>query len=215
MPSNAPAARVPFALSRDTAHDPDATTVGRAERNGPQTADTSVATTAAPTAHRAIGPRLVWGGTGFLAGAIVWHAIGFWSFMADVVFHGPPATASRAAPGAQRMAAVDPGQPITTGSITTGSITPSAGTERGRPGKSVVTVDGDTRAPTGTATSEPCSALVLDRATGATRMAPCLTDELPMRTAGPAVRGDRLPDPRQPIAEGWAVRVDQHARSDN
>ena len=31
---------------------------------------------------------VVWGGFGFLAGAVFWHAVGFWTFVSDVVFNG-------------------------------------------------------------------------------------------------------------------------------
>lgn len=31
--------------------------------------------------------QCLWGATGFLAGAIFWHAVGFWGFVSDVVLH--------------------------------------------------------------------------------------------------------------------------------
>lgn len=34
-----------------------------------------------------------WGVAGFLAGAIFWHLVGFWSFVADVVYRPPAAAA--------------------------------------------------------------------------------------------------------------------------
>jgi hypothetical protein len=33
-------------------------------------------------------PAAVWGGLGFLAGAVFWHAVGFWTFVSDAVFNG-------------------------------------------------------------------------------------------------------------------------------
>lgn len=39
----------------------------------------------APTHGSGLGTALVWGGGGFIVGAIFWHAIGFWDFMTLVV----------------------------------------------------------------------------------------------------------------------------------
>jgi hypothetical protein len=34
---------------------------------------------------------LLWGGLGFIAGAVFWHLVGFWSFIAEVVLDRAPA----------------------------------------------------------------------------------------------------------------------------
>jgi hypothetical protein len=40
-------------------------------------------------AKRRRGPRpgVIWAASGFIAGAVFWHAVGFWSFISDVVFN--------------------------------------------------------------------------------------------------------------------------------
>jgi len=40
---------------------------------------------------RGLQAALVWGGLGFLAGAVFWHLVGFWSFVSDVVLDRTPA----------------------------------------------------------------------------------------------------------------------------
>lgn len=44
-----------------------------------------------PPASDPVGRRaaLVWGGCGFLVGAVFWHAIGFWGFVSAIVLNGP------------------------------------------------------------------------------------------------------------------------------
>lgn len=46
-----------------------------------------------------ITPALLWGGLGFVLGALFWHFVGFWSFVSDVVLNatssGPPAAIMR------------------------------------------------------------------------------------------------------------------------
>jgi hypothetical protein len=37
--------------------------------------------------RRSVRTALLWGALGFFAGAIFWHAIGFWSFVSDVVLN--------------------------------------------------------------------------------------------------------------------------------
>lgn len=36
-----------------------------------------------------IGTALIWGGSGFIVGAIFWHTIGFWDFMTAVILGSP------------------------------------------------------------------------------------------------------------------------------
>jgi hypothetical protein len=44
-------------------------------------------------------PALLWGGIGFVLGALFWHLVGFWSFVSDVVLNatssGPPVAIMR------------------------------------------------------------------------------------------------------------------------
>jgi hypothetical protein len=47
---------------------------------------------------------LLWSAGGFLAGALFWHAIGFWQFVSDVVFDPAPS------PTAQMTAVAPPSQ---------------------------------------------------------------------------------------------------------
>lgn len=40
--------------------------------------------------RRTFRTALLWSAFGFLAGALFWHAVGFWRFLSDVVFDPPP-----------------------------------------------------------------------------------------------------------------------------
>jgi len=52
---------------------------------------------------------LVWGGLGFLAGAVFWHLVGFWSFLSEVVLdRTPSAEAAVLAPQPERLGAGEP-----------------------------------------------------------------------------------------------------------
>ena len=61
---------------------------GEAARPG----DRGIAASDASFIRRGRGLRtaLLWSAGGFLAGALFWHAVGFWRFIADVVFEPPP-----------------------------------------------------------------------------------------------------------------------------
>ena len=61
--------------------------------------DGDFAASAASFVRRGRGLRmaLLWSAGGFLAGAIFWHAIGFWRFLSDVVFDPAPRSAQMAA----------------------------------------------------------------------------------------------------------------------
>lgn len=56
---------------------------------------------------------LIWVALGFVAGALFWHFVGFWSFVTAVVFNGPQRAPERLSPASE----------ITTGAI---PLTPSA-----------------------------------------------------------------------------------------
>lgn len=36
----------------------------------------------------------LWGGAGFVLGAVFWHLVGFWSFVSEIVYKGPEGGAS-------------------------------------------------------------------------------------------------------------------------
>ena len=50
---------------------------------------------------RAFRTALVWSASGFLAGAIFWHAVGFWRFVSDIVLDPAPGPAQMAAAAPQ------------------------------------------------------------------------------------------------------------------
>lgn len=102
-----------------------------------------------------------WAVVGFVAGAVFWHIVGFWHFVAVVILKGPDP--------ADQMAANNPVM------ITTGSITrPAAASDLGAAGVSVPN----------------CSALVLDRNSGATHLSHCPPRISPVRHVAGAGRGD-------------------------
>jgi hypothetical protein len=37
-----------------------------------------------------MGYAAIWGGLGFVTGAVFWHAVGFWTFVSDAVLSGVP-----------------------------------------------------------------------------------------------------------------------------
>lgn len=111
--------------------------------------------------------QIAWGGAGFLLGVIVWHFVGFWTFISTVVYRGPayptatvgtPASPSRPAPPAKRSETV----------LGSAPAQPSAG-----------------------ATESNCSTLTLDRASGTTKIARCADDMPPTQVVLSSPRGDR------------------------
>jgi len=94
---------------------------------------------------------LVWGGIGFVAGAAFWHAVGFRSFVSDVVLQG--STQPAAVP-----------VPLQEASLTTGSV-PSADEL-----PTIYMVD-----------PASCTALALDRNSNRTTPRPCPKDGLALR----------------------------------
>lgn len=128
--------------------------------------------------------QLAWGGSGFLLGVIVWHFVGFWSFISTIVFRGPE-------PGAASVSATAPATRVA-----------SLSTKRAQ------TVSGG--APTQVAAPAPasdCSELVLDRTTGTTTLAVCSASSQPTRLVLSSERGDRRDTHKSPPGD-WSVVVD-------
>ncbi len=132
--------------------------------------------------------QAAWGGGGFLLGVIVWHFIGFWSFISTVVFRGPDNAG---------VAITQAAQPATRSSTLVG--------------KRQQTVLGTAPAQAPPATpSTDCTALVLDRTAGTTSLSSCEAAAEPMRVVMTSQRGDRhnLASSRD---DGWSVVVDAEA----
>jgi hypothetical protein len=106
----------------------------------------------------------LWVSTGFVAGMVSWHAIGFWGFVSEtVLYRGERSvevvSAERPRPIATKVVA---SVPITTGSIATADERPSA-----------------------------CMELIFNRSDGTTAASACGTSP-PFRDAGRGKRSDRL-----------------------
>lgn len=126
----------------------------------------------------------IYGSLGFISGVIVWHMVGFWSFVSDVVLHTPgveqdhPAFSAVAAPTASAP------------DLTTGSIGQARAAD-----KRLSAI-----------TQSPCIALVLDRANGATRQAGCRNDGHEHKDAGHQKRADMATaTPRLQNSTDWAT----------
>jgi hypothetical protein len=57
---------------------------------------------------------IIWGGIGFLSGAVFWHAVGFWGFLGDVVLNGSTDARASAVEALPVIAADAPGVPLPT-----------------------------------------------------------------------------------------------------
>lgn len=56
----------------------------------PRPAGSGAPTTAGePSRTHSVGTALLWGGAGFIVGAVFWHLIGFWDFMTAVILGHP------------------------------------------------------------------------------------------------------------------------------
>lgn len=150
--------------------------------------------------------QIIWGGSGFLLGVIVWHFVGFWTFISTIVFHGPDIVFHGPDP------ALSPNPPLLAASGPSGKTAAPAAIQRERtpsiPAKRSETVLGmaparDTTEPA----ASDCTALVLDRAAGTTTHAGCAAGDPTHRVVENTRRGDRaiLPDRRN---AGWSVVVD-------
>ena len=92
-------------------------------RPDPQSGRTSRSAAATSLASKAVasfgrlrvsGQQIRWGAFGFVAGAVFWHFVGFWSFMAHIMFSTPETARTAQTPAAT---SVGPGAMIETGSL--------------------------------------------------------------------------------------------------
>ncbi len=115
---------------------------------------------------------LIWGGLGFVAGMMVWHMIGFWSFVSHVAFNDDARVAATAI-GSRRNA------------VPMQIFKPKA------PSSDLTQIN-----------SGNCVALAIDRASGDAKPGTCPVDEWPLADAGRTRRDDlafsrpRLHDPQ-------------------
>lgn len=129
----------------------------------------------------------VFGSLGFICGMVVWHVVGFWAFVSDVVLNAPGTEAVRPQPVEYTKTTASPS--ANTAQITTGSITTAGSATRPAP-----------------APREPCLALELDRHSGATRTTACPDDDNGLRDAGYQRRADRtVLTPRLENPTAWAT----------
>lgn len=132
---------------------------------------------AAPRRRRDWTPVL-WGGAGFVAGALVWHVVGFWSFVSSVVLNGDD-------PSARTLESFLP--PLVTGEQSAKLTT------LGKPAARLAAVE----------TQLACVALVSDRTVDGTRLSHCRGGTAGMRDAGFNRRTDKLvlkPRLQDPVA---------------
>lgn len=137
--------------------------------------------------------RMLWGFGGFLLGMLVWHFIGFWTFITTIVLKSPAASTTFELVEQVERLVHDPkrSQKLSATADEPGSAS-TAQHERRR----------------------QCSAMVLDRQTRITSVASCEPDVPPLRLVASGGRNDRLTIERGAVA-GWAASVDMLAQGDN
>lgn len=119
-----------------------------------------------PSRLEGAGSALLWGGSGFLIGAIFWHFIGFWGFVSTVVL-GDQESKRHAQEGSGNW-------------VVRIFVPPSR--------------IGGAAARRGPVVGAACTTLVLDRGRGLTANKPC-PPILPTVPAAAAAKADRLPSP--------------------
>lgn len=151
---------------------------------------------AAPRKRRDFTPA-IWGGLGFVAGVLVWHAVGFWSFVSDAVLNAND-------PRAHGLEAFVPGLPA-----------PAQKAMSRIPESAVIPAPAAFKNATA-GTQFACVALTLDRSAGITNAKACTRSAGELRDAGFNRRSDRLvlrPRLQDPVA--WtgttAVQVSEAA----
>lgn len=142
--------------------------------------------------------QIAWGGVGFLLGVIVWHFVGFWTFLSAIVFRGPEPVSGVSDLSTSSTAAAMPTVPAPNPRNRTASIS----------AKRAETVFGT--APAQDAASQPsshCTALALDRTAGTTTPTTCSIGDQPHRLVENSQRGDRAA--LSPARDtDWSVIVD-------
>lgn len=131
----------------------------------------------------------IWGGIGFFAGIFAWHAIGFWSFLSDVVLE------DTRKPGLTGLAAHTPREPA----LTTGALPAKGSPPRAAMRKPAMD------------TQFACVSLALDRQAGLTTVGACVDSATTLRDAGFNRRSDRLalrPRLQDPVAWTGSTAVE-------
>jgi hypothetical protein len=132
---------------------------------------------------------VAFGGFGFLLGIVFWHFVGFWDFVGGVLLNR-----------AGSMAQVDDRVPK---QATRFVDVPQVAGEK----IELVQIN-----------PEPCTALVLNRATGTMTVAPCPEAAMPVRSSRTSGREDASLMPvRRNVSTGltWSTTVEQQAMAEN
>lgn len=137
--------------------------------------------------------RMLWGGGGFLLGMLVWHVIGFWTFITTIVLKNPAASTTFELVEQVERLVHDPKRSSKLSATADEPVSASTAQHERR---------------------RQCSAIVLDRQSSITSVASCEPDVLPLRLVASGGRGDRLTIDRGAVA-GWAASVDKLAQGDN
>lgn len=139
----------------------------------------------------------LWGGAGFIAGMLVWHTVGFWTFVSDVVLNAND-------PRARTLEAFLP---------SLAAPAPAPKVMSRIPESAVITAPQALRTATA-ATPFACVSLALDRTAGITNAQSCKGSPAELRDAGFNRRTDRLalrPRLQDPVAwtDTTAVQVSE------
>lgn len=144
---------------------------------------------------------LVWGGLGFLAGVLAWHALGFWAFVSDVVLNSNDGKLETASPMPHLAKAAEHSFGKLTGKPVTAAVSPaktSSGAGKG--------------AASGAAL---CIEVAMDRTGGGIARKDCAASAQDgMRDAGYNRRSDRLalrPRLQDPVAWSGSTAVEAEA----
>lgn len=144
----------------------------------------------------------VWGGLGFVAGIFAWHALGFWSFVSDVVLNNGGGRRDAASPMPQLADAAEKSFGKFTGKPATAVAAPALSTSSaGKPAEARV--------------ATRCVEIAIDRANGGIARQECTpSDRDVLRDAGYNRRGDKLalrPRLQDPVAWSGATAVEADA----
>jgi hypothetical protein len=140
-----------------------------------------------------------WGGSGFIAGALVWHIVGFWMFVSDVVLNANDPRARALDAFLPSLASPAPAQKAMSRIPESAVIAAPAAFKHATAG-----------------TQFACVSLALDRSAGSTQAQSCKGTAADLRDAGFNRRTDRLalrPRLQDPVAwtDTTAVQVSEAA----